>query len=277
MTDLPDIVARAATALGLDAGRLRRLGGASGSSWDTGEFVLRVGRPAAIDTELVAAAAAATVVPVPRVIERADFAAGSAVLLEQLPGRPAADLALDRPDTARSAGRACGSVHGRLARVPAPAGLRPPPSGLRPPPSGLRPPPSGLRPAAGMPEGAGDRSGARLLHLDLHPYNLLVNGDGTLAGVLDWANAAAGPPVLDRARTWAILTLDPAARARHAAPGWSELVAGWTERAALDEVPPGARAWACRFMLSDLARRYSPAELEHVRQAEAEAQAAEVS
>jgi hypothetical protein len=30
-------------------------------------------------------------------------------------------------------------------------------------------------------------------------------------------------------------------------------------------------------MLSDLARRYSPAELEHVRQAEAEAQAAEVS
>jgi Ser/Thr protein kinase RdoA (MazF antagonist) len=255
MTDLPGIVARAATALGLDAGRLRRLGSASGSSWDTGQFVLRVGRPAAIDTELVAATAAATVVPVPRVIERADFAAGSAVLLEQLPGRPAADLALAGAEVARAAGRACGSVHARLARVPAPAGLRP---------------------AAGIPEDAGDRSGARLLHLDLHPYNLLVNGDGTLAGVLDWANAAAGPPVLDRARTWAILTLDPAARARHAAPGWSGLIAGWTERAALDEVPPGARAWACRFMLGDLARRYSPAELEHVRQALALAEAAEV-
>ena len=265
MTGVPEIVAQAATALGLDASRLRPLGGASGSSWDTGQFVLRVGRPAVIDRELSAAGAAATVVPVPPVIDRADFAAGGAVLLEQMPGRPVADVARSKPEVARAAGRECGSVHARLARVRAPAGLRPAP--------GM--PEARLRPT-GVAENAGDHSGARLLHLDLHPYNLLVDADGALTGVLDWANAATGPPVLDRARTWAILTLDPAARAYHAAPGWRELVAGWTERVALDDIPPGGRAWACRFMLSDLARRYSPAELEHVRRALALAEAADV-
>jgi hypothetical protein len=139
MTGWPEMVNQAVTALRLDPNRLRRLGGASGATWDTGQWVLRVGQPAALDTELMAATAAAGVVPVPRVIERA--------------------------------------------------------------------------------------------------------------------------------RTWATLTLDPAARARHASPGWRELMAGWMEAADLDEIPPAARAWACRYMLRDLSRRDSPAELEHVQEA----------
>ncbi len=143
-------------------------------------------------------------------------------------------------------------MHARLADVPAP---------------------DGLRAAPGAPEDPGGGHPARLLHLDLHPLNLLVSAEGALTGVLDWANAAAGPPVLDRARTWAILTLDPAARALHASPLFQALAAGWTEAASLDTVPAAARAWACRFMLIDLSRRYSPADLTHVRQAGAEAQA----
>lgn len=98
-----------------------------------------------------------------------------------------------------------------------------------------------------------------------------ASGDGRTADpswlVLDWANAAAGDPLLDRARSWAILNLDPAARARQDLPGWQALTRGWAESAGLDTIPGWARAWACRFMLTDLAARYSPSDLTHVREA----------
>ena len=163
MTELPGIVVQAAAALGLDPAGLTGLRGASGSSWDAGPAVLRVGPRVLLDRELAAAGAAAAVLPVPRVLDRADFAEHSALLLEWLPGRP------------------------------------------------------------------------------------------------------AGDPVLDRARTWAILSLDPMARAAHTLPGWAALVEGWSETGWLADIPAAARAWACRFMLADLANRYSPAELAHVR------------
>jgi aminoglycoside phosphotransferase (APT) family kinase protein len=76
-----------------------------------------------------------------------------------------------------------------------------------------------------------------VLHLDLHPLNVLVSGVGELTGVLGWANAAAGPAVLDRARSWAILSLDPAARARRQQPGWRALTDGWAEAAGLRDIP----------------------------------------
>lgn len=124
MAELPPVVAQAAGHFGLDAARLRCLGNKSGCSWDAGQQVLRVGRQAVVDAELAAAAAAADVLPVPRVIERADFALGSAVLLERLSGRPAADVARTAPGLARIVGQACGAVHVLLAGVPAPDGLR---------------------------------------------------------------------------------------------------------------------------------------------------------
>lgn len=48
--------------------------------------------------------------------------------------------------------------------------------------------------------GAGERS---VLHLDFHPENVLVTEDGPK--VIDWTNAAAGDPAIDRAVSWAIL------------------------------------------------------------------------
>jgi aminoglycoside phosphotransferase (APT) family kinase protein len=121
----------------------------------------------------------------------------------------AADLGRREPARARDAGLICGQVHARLPGVSAPAELRAVP---------------------GAPASAARQPGGRappVLHLDLHPFNVLLGGDGALAGVLDWANAAAGHPVFDRARTWAILTLDPTARARRADPGWRLLCEGW--------------------------------------------------
>jgi hypothetical protein len=117
MAGLPVAVTRAAEAFGLDAAAVRSLGGMSGSAWTDGHVVLRVG--GRVDAEVAAAEAAAPRVPVPRVLGRSEGAA----LLELLPGRPAGELAALRPERAPAAGRACGSLQDRLARVAAPPGL----------------------------------------------------------------------------------------------------------------------------------------------------------
>lgn len=44
--------------------------------------------------------------------------------------------------------------------------------------------------------------GERLLHLDLHPDNVLLSSRGPV--VIDWTNARAGDPALDIAVTWVI-------------------------------------------------------------------------
>ena len=44
--------------------------------------------------------------------------------------------------------------------------------------------------------------GERLLHLDLHPENVLLSSRGPV--VIDWTNAQAGDPALDVALTWVI-------------------------------------------------------------------------
>ena len=44
--------------------------------------------------------------------------------------------------------------------------------------------------------------GSRLLHLDLHPENVLLSPGGPV--VIDWANAEPGDPALDVALTWVI-------------------------------------------------------------------------
>jgi aminoglycoside phosphotransferase (APT) family kinase protein len=46
-------------------------------------------------------------------------------------------------------------------------------------------------------------AGASLLHGDLHPGNVLLTADGPV--VIDWTNAAIGPPGADLAVTWLLL------------------------------------------------------------------------
>ena len=123
-----------------------------------------------------------------------------------------------------------------------------------------------------MPAGRARRPGADcrerpLLHLDLHPFNVLVNDDGEPTGVIDWANAAAGDPELDRARSWSLLTLDPAVREFDRDPGWATLTDHWLQAGRMHALSASARIWACRFMLADLAARHTQAELAHIRHA----------
>ena len=121
MAEVSSGLVQAAAAFGLDAAQLRPLAGNSGSAWDAGGTVLRVGPRPRMAVEVAAATAAANVVPVPRVIDRADFGGMTAVLLERLPGHDAGSVALRTPRwQGRSAVRAVPCMHAWL-RCPLPA------------------------------------------------------------------------------------------------------------------------------------------------------------
>jgi hypothetical protein len=251
---IPAALRRAAAALGMSEEAVVPLGGASRRTWGCGEHVLRIGWPDVLDREVLAMGAASSVLAVPRVLDRVEFIderghKRAALLLTRLPGRPAGDLTGVSPQQARRRGEACGALHAVLASVVPPPGLS-----------------RELGPPLLREEHA--KTAQRrpcLLHLDLHPLNVLIDRGGEVSGVLDWANTAAGAAVLDRARTWSILTLDPSALALHDLPGWTALTSGWARTAGFDDLPAAARAWACRVMLDDLAGRYRADALEHVR------------
>ena len=46
-------------------------------------------------------------------------------------------------------------------------------------------------------------AGDRMIHLDLHPLNVMSTPEGLL--VIDWANARRGDPAIDVANTWSLL------------------------------------------------------------------------
>ena len=71
--------------------------------------------------------------------------------------------------------------------------------------------------------------------------------------------------MLDRARTWSILTLEPTVLPWRDEPRLSALCDGWSTAGAFDGLPSATRRWACRYMLRDLAGRYPPHRLDHLR------------
>jgi aminoglycoside phosphotransferase (APT) family kinase protein len=108
--------------------------------------------------------------PVPQVhdADRAD------IVMDRVVGPSMLASIARRPWTVRSQARTLASLHGQLHAITSPPWL----------------------PA---PFGDGDA----LLHLDLHPDNVLVTGQGVM--VIDWQNAACGPVGADLAKTWIIL------------------------------------------------------------------------
>ncbi|MGH2895181.1 MAG: phosphotransferase [Solirubrobacteraceae bacterium] len=210
MAEAPLAAIRCARALGLDPARLHSLGGKSGSTWGIGDTVLRVGPR--VDEESLALSAAASTVPVPRVLARVDLEEYGGLLLERLPGAPQPSwrsLTLDAPGG---------------QGWPAALFTRSWPRSRR-------------RPAFRRVGRSAVDLGPRLLHL----FNVLVDDAGNVTGVIDWANAGAGDPVRDQARSWSILTLDPSA-ARRSDSGWTALVKGWTAAGGLARIPDPARA-----------------------------------
>jgi streptomycin 6-kinase len=106
--------------------------------------------------------------PVPHVLDvRPD-----SLVLERIEGPTMLADLRRRPWTFRAHARGLAALHQRLHEIEAPPTL----------------------PAAG--------EGDRLLHLDLHPENVILSPSGPV--VVDWANAARGDPALDVAMIWVI-------------------------------------------------------------------------
>ena len=188
-------------------------------------------------------AAAAIGLPVPRVHAEGSWQGRPALLLDWCAGRPLLDDLRRRPWALWAAGHAFGRMHARLHRATAPPGL---PGWIDWP---ARPEPS-LRARL---EAVARRD--VLLHLDFHPLNVLVKGS-EVSAVLDWANARAGDPRADVARTFTILLLAPPRRSRAIEVTRRLLAAAYRhgyerEAAPLADMAPFL-AWAAQAMLHDL-------------------------
>jgi aminoglycoside phosphotransferase (APT) family kinase protein len=118
--------------------------------------------------------AAAHGYPVPAVHEVR--AGGAEIVMERVDGPLMMDVIARRPWTMPAHARLLAYLHDRLHRIRAPEGLR------------------------RVGTGAGDV----LLHLDLHPMNVIMAARGPV--VIDWGNAAAGEPLFDVAATYVLLT-----------------------------------------------------------------------
>ena len=116
------------------------------------------------------AAAAEAGVPVPTVHD----AEGPDLVMDRVEGPTMLDDLAGHPWRYRSHARLLAQLHRLVGAVPA---------------------------LPGLPQPVGP--GADLLHLDLHPGNVILAPTGPV--VIDWANAAVGPAAADVADTWLLL------------------------------------------------------------------------
>lgn len=184
-------------------------GGADTAIWRVeqgGEaFALRVFHPQQDMTckREVAAMSAATEagVPVPKIFAQGTWQDRPTLLLSWCKGRPIAEILRRQPWRAWHLGVIFGRMQAVIHVVGAPPELCTEPHGwigwAGPGEDALQ---AWLR--------ALELQADTLLHLDYHMLNVLTDGR-SITGVLDWANAQAGDPRADCARSWTILRLMP--------------------------------------------------------------------
>jgi aminoglycoside phosphotransferase (APT) family kinase protein len=111
--------------------------------------------------------------PIPAIEEVSDD--GFDIVMERIDGADMVSAIQKRPWTIRRQGRLLADLHRQLHALPAPDWM------------------------PDAPVGKGDR----LLHLDLHPLNVIVSPKGPI--VIDWTNACRGDPAVDVAVTWVLM------------------------------------------------------------------------
>ena len=126
----------------------------------------RTGQPAGPEAELMAHARRHGY-PAPEVVA----VDGASIVMERVDGPSLLQAMVRRPHRLAAYAALLVDLHRRLHAIDAPA--------------------SAARPFGG---------GESLLHLDLHPGNVVLSDRGPV--VLDWGYAAAGPPAFDLAHTW---------------------------------------------------------------------------
>jgi aminoglycoside phosphotransferase (APT) family kinase protein len=110
--------------------------------------------------------------PLPRVEDVID--GGTAIVMERIDGPLMMDTMARRPYSLRHHARMLADLHDQLHCIPAPEWV----------------------PRTG--------GGEQLVHLDLHPLNVIMAARGPV--VIDWTNASAGDPLLDVALTYVLIT-----------------------------------------------------------------------
>jgi hypothetical protein len=111
--------------------------------------------------------------PVPEVYEVGDD--GIDLVMERVTGLTMLETASNRPWKLRGFGRDLAELHVSLHHLTAPDWMKV------------------------LPFGSGDR----VLHLDLHPLNIILSDNGPV--VIDWTNASRGDPLVDVAATRVLL------------------------------------------------------------------------
>ncbi|HEY7136246.1 MAG TPA: phosphotransferase [Acidimicrobiia bacterium] len=128
-----------------------------------------------------------------------------ALVLDRVHGPTMADAIVRRPWTFRASMRMLAELHDRLHAIPAPDWLDLAPAG----------------------------EGACVVHLDLHPLNVLIGPEGPV--VIDWTNAGRGRADVDIALTWLLLQTgapDDNRAMQLIAASVRKLTTGWFSRAA---------------------------------------------
>jgi aminoglycoside phosphotransferase (APT) family kinase protein len=141
--------------------------------------------------------AAAHGVPVPAVVTTGAIEDRPALLMTLAPGETVATVLERRPEDTFAIGEQLGRLLGKVNGIPAPAGLAPEGAWLERAGPALVAVRHRLE-ALPNPD--------RLLHLDYHPENVLMDGDEVTA-IIDWTNTLPGPPHLDLGRSRAILRM----------------------------------------------------------------------
>jgi aminoglycoside phosphotransferase (APT) family kinase protein len=112
--------------------------------------------------------------PAPKVHELS--ADESELVMERVDGPSMLEVLGARPWTIRRMGFVLGTLHNSLHQIPGPEWARPSPLG----------------------------DGEQLIHLDLHPGNVLISAAGPV--VIDWSNAARGDGNVDAALSWLLMS-----------------------------------------------------------------------
>ncbi len=272
---LESMVTEVLTAIDLPAdAAVEPAGGATGETWKVWHggtpYALRCTAPGpGIAAQLAAMRAAGSAgLPVPEVVRHARTGRAEVVLLSWLPGRTVADALRAGLGSAYRMGELMGAAQRALHRIPAPAEVPDAVDARAAAPVGLDGVGESGHGVGESGHGVGesgdgspdDGSGGALLHLDWHPLNVLVDGD-EVSGIVDWVNTRRGHPLLDVARTQALLTVDPALATLPAAERelLAELTTGWAAGYGPEaaSVPADCLRWAGQMMLADLAGRYA--------------------
>jgi aminoglycoside phosphotransferase (APT) family kinase protein len=219
-------------------------------------FALRAFKDVATRERELLAMQAAThgSVPIARPRAVGTWQSRPAMLLDWVVGRPLLDLLQSSPMHVLSSGVAFGRAQRGLHAVRAPAALR----------GTWQDWPKPTTPEIKLKLAAVPMRMDRLLHLDYHPLNVIV--DGTTLAIIDWTNAHRGDPRADFARTLTILRHLPLDASRQVRLAQRVFELAWR----LGYGPPGPSmdvfyAWAGQAMLHDLAHRHTPEQLAPIR------------